>query len=178
MVGVLVGGKVLTGVLVGVLIGGTGVLVGVTGVFVGVTGVLVGVTGVLVGVLTAPPVTLMVPFCGVTVPMLEPLPASDRLKFDRVTVYAPGVQEPLVANVIWATTVPAPSAAVPAKFSRAMSIGEDAPALGESTGLKPPCVVIALNVKQVESKLAVKTTAPTFKPAGVPLLTVTGIVTF
>lgn len=109
--------------------------------------------------------------------MLEPLPASDRLKFDIVTLYAPDVQDALAANVICATTVPAPSAAAPAKFRRAISIGEEAPALGESTGLKPPCAVIELKVKQVESKLAVKTTAPTFRPAGVPLLTVTGIVT-
>lgn len=70
-----------------------------------------------------------------------------------------------------------PPADAPAKLRRATSIGDDAPALGESTGLKPLWAFIVLNVKQLSSKLAEKTAAPTFKPAGVPLVTATAMVT-
>ena len=70
-----------------------------------------------------------------------------------------------------------PPADAPAKLRRATSMGDDAPAFGESTGLNPPWALIALNVKQLSSKLAEKTAAPTFNPAGVPLVTETAIVT-
>ena len=90
-------------------------------------------------------------------------------------MYVPGVQAALVVKESWAMVVPAADA--PAKLRRATSIGDEAPAFGESTGLKPLCAVIEVKLTQLSSKPAEKTAAPTFKPAGAPLVTDTAMVT-